>query len=160
MREVLAQKKRPQAALCLVRHRAQRSAADLQQFHIELERGVRWNHAARAACTVAEGGRNDQGALATDLHALDAFVPALDDHARAQRELEGVVAVAAGVELGTLLAVDTLSTKLIRVTADNLNQKEQIVLRKEDLTEGDFDDWLREILGSFAALRLCEDKRA
>src|SRR3989338_577406 len=41
------------------------------------------------------------------------------------------------------LVGDTLSTKLIRVTADNLNQKEQIVLRKEDLTEGDFDDWLR-----------------
>ncbi len=38
---------------------------------------------------------------------------------------------------------DTLTTKLIRVTADNLNQKEQIVLRKEDLTEGDFDDWLK-----------------
>lgn len=41
------------------------------------------------------------------------------------------------------LVGDTLTTKLIRVTADNLNQKEQIILRKEDLTEGDFDDWLR-----------------
>lgn len=41
------------------------------------------------------------------------------------------------------LVGDTLTTKLIRVTADNLNQKEQIVLRKEDLTEGDFDDWLK-----------------
>ena len=38
---------------------------------------------------------------------------------------------------------DTLTTKLIRVTSDNLNQKEQIILRKEDLTEGDFDDWLK-----------------
>lgn len=38
---------------------------------------------------------------------------------------------------------DTLTTKLIRVTADSLNQEEQIVLRKEDLTEGDFDDWLK-----------------
>lgn len=41
------------------------------------------------------------------------------------------------------LVGDTLTTKLIRVSADNLNQKEQIVLRKEDLREGDFDDWLK-----------------
>ena len=38
---------------------------------------------------------------------------------------------------------DTLTTKLIRVTADNLNQKEQIVLRKEDLLSCDFDDLLK-----------------
>jgi len=38
---------------------------------------------------------------------------------------------------------DTLTTKLIRVTADNLNQKEQIVLRKEDLIRHDFDDLLK-----------------
>ena len=41
------------------------------------------------------------------------------------------------------LVGDTLTTKLIRINADNLNQKEQIILRKEDLTEGDFDDWLK-----------------
>lgn len=38
---------------------------------------------------------------------------------------------------------DTLTTKLIRVTADNLNQKEQILLRKEDLIRCDFDDLLK-----------------
>jgi predicted nucleotidyltransferase component of viral defense system len=38
---------------------------------------------------------------------------------------------------------DTLTTKLIRVTADNLDQKEQIVLRKEDLLICDFDDLLK-----------------
>jgi len=38
---------------------------------------------------------------------------------------------------------DTLTTKLIRVTADNLNQKEQVVLRKEDLIRHDFDDLLK-----------------
>ncbi|MBU1164010.1 nucleotidyl transferase AbiEii/AbiGii toxin family protein [Patescibacteria group bacterium] len=38
---------------------------------------------------------------------------------------------------------DTLTTKLIRVTADNLNQKEQIILRKEDLIRCDFDDLLK-----------------
>ncbi|KKR88225.1 MAG: hypothetical protein UU37_C0008G0001, partial [Candidatus Gottesmanbacteria bacterium GW2011_GWA2_41_12] len=41
------------------------------------------------------------------------------------------------------LVGDTLSTKLIRVTADNLNQKEQIVLRKEDLIRCDLDDLLK-----------------
>jgi len=38
---------------------------------------------------------------------------------------------------------DTLTTKLIRVTADKLNQKEQIVLRKEDLIGCDFEDLLK-----------------
>ena len=38
---------------------------------------------------------------------------------------------------------DTLMTKLIRVSADNLNQKEQIVLRKEDLIRHNFDDLLK-----------------
>jgi len=38
---------------------------------------------------------------------------------------------------------DTLTTRLIRVTADNLNQKEQIVLRKEDIIRCDFDDLLK-----------------
>ena len=41
------------------------------------------------------------------------------------------------------LVGDTLTTKLIRVTADNLNQKEQIILRKEDLIRCDFDDLLK-----------------
>ena len=41
------------------------------------------------------------------------------------------------------LVGDTLSTKLIRATADNLNQKEQILLRKEDLTRCDFEDLLK-----------------
>jgi len=41
------------------------------------------------------------------------------------------------------LVGDTLATKLIRVTADNLNQKEQIILRKEDLIRCDFDDLLK-----------------
>jgi hypothetical protein len=41
------------------------------------------------------------------------------------------------------LVGDALTTKLIRVTADNLNQKEQIVLRKEDLIRCDFDELLK-----------------
>jgi hypothetical protein len=44
-------------------------------------------------------------ALAADLHALHAFVPAADHVAGAQRELERVVAVLARIELGALAAV-------------------------------------------------------
>ena len=39
-------------------------------------------------------------ALAADLHALHAFVPAADDMAGAEREVERIVAVLAGIELG------------------------------------------------------------
>ena len=38
---------------------------------------------------------------------------------------------------------DTITTKLVRITADNLNPKEQIVLRKQDLLKCDFDDLLK-----------------
>ncbi|MBM3261410.1 nucleotidyl transferase AbiEii/AbiGii toxin family protein [Candidatus Kaiserbacteria bacterium] len=41
------------------------------------------------------------------------------------------------------LVGDTLTTKLIRVTANNLNQKEQMVLRKEDLINCEFEDLLK-----------------
>ena len=46
-------------------------------------------------------------------------------------------------KVGRELVGDTLTTKLIRMTADELNQKEQIVLRKEDLLRCEFDDLLR-----------------
>jgi hypothetical protein len=41
------------------------------------------------------------------------------------------------------LVGDTLTTKLIRATADDLDQKEQIVLRREDLFNCDLDDLLK-----------------
>ena len=43
-----------------------------------------------------------------------------------------------GVMLG-----DTINTKIIRMTADNLNQKEQIVLNKSALLSCEFDDLLK-----------------
>ncbi len=85
--------------------RGQSSATDAEQFHVELQRGVRGDHAARAARAVAQGRGDDERALAADLHALHAFVPALDHHAGAEVELERGIAVAAGVELRALLAV-------------------------------------------------------
>src|SRR6185312_5640320 len=76
-----------------------------EQLDVELERGVRGNHAAGTARAVTQRGRNDQGAGAADFHARHAFVPAPNDHAGAQREHERIAAVPAGVELGALHAV-------------------------------------------------------
>ena len=38
---------------------------------------------------------------------------------------------------------DSIVTKVIRMTADNLNQKEQIVLNKSTLLSCDLDDLLK-----------------
>src|ERR1700710_228078 len=76
-----------------------------QQFDVEHQRGVGWNDAAGAAGAVAERGRNDQGALAADLHGGDAPPPAADDRSLADRKLERLVAVDRGVEFLALLAV-------------------------------------------------------
>src|SRR6476659_1730536 len=59
----------------------------------------------RAARAIAERGRNDQRALAADLHGGDTLVPALDDAALADRKIERLVAVDGGVEFLALLAV-------------------------------------------------------
>src|SRR5512139_820339 len=59
---------------------------DSQQFHVEHQRRVRWNHAAGTARAVAQLGRNDQRALTAHLHALHTLVPALDHHPGAERE--------------------------------------------------------------------------
>src|SRR6202012_4578114 len=55
--------------------------------------------AAGAARTVAERRRNNQGALAADLHGGNAFVPALNHVALANRKFEWLVAIDRRVEL-------------------------------------------------------------
>jgi hypothetical protein len=70
-----------------------------------MQRRVRRDHAAGAARAVAELGRDHEHARAAFLHALHALVPALDDMAGAEVELERVVAVLARIELGALDAV-------------------------------------------------------
>ena len=72
---------------------------DLEQLDVEDQRGVRRNHAAGAARAVAQSRRNHERALAAHLHAGNAFVPALDHAARAERERERGVAIARAVEL-------------------------------------------------------------
>src|SRR6185312_11496004 len=77
-----------------------------QELDVEHQRRVRWDDAAGAGRAVAERGRDDQGALAADLHRSDALVPALDDAAAADRKLERLVAVMRTVEFLALHAVD------------------------------------------------------
>src|SRR5215475_9302437 len=70
-----------------------------QQFHLEHERRIRRDDAAGAARAVAELGRDDQRALAADLHAGDALVPAGDHATHADRKLERLLAIDRAVEL-------------------------------------------------------------
>src|SRR5271155_3617812 len=77
-----------------------------EQIDFEYQRGARRDVGAGAARAVAQVRRNDQRALAADMHGGDAFVPALDDLALADREGKRFAPVERAVELLTLLAVD------------------------------------------------------
>src|SRR5690242_14022241 len=76
-----------------------------EQFHLEQQRRIRRDDAAGAARAVAELGRDDQRALAADLHGGDAFIPSLDHHAAADLKLERLPAVDRRVEFLALGAV-------------------------------------------------------
>src|SRR3954467_10501675 len=78
---------------------------NFEQLDFEEQRGICWDDAARAARTVAEVGRNRQLALAADLHAGHAFVPAADHVPFSERENERLAAVLARIELAALRAV-------------------------------------------------------
>src|SRR5688572_32148074 len=69
-------------------------SADVEELDLEDQGGVRRNDGREAARAVAEVGRDHELALAADLHAGDALVPALDDLAGAELEVERLVAVA------------------------------------------------------------------
>src|SRR4051812_29273793 len=79
-----------------------RPSADFQQLHVEHQRRARRDDAAAALLAVGELRRNGELAHAADAHALHALVEALDDVARAEREVERVAPVAAGIELGAV----------------------------------------------------------
>src|SRR5262245_9814250 len=66
---------------------------NLQKFHLERQLGVGWDDIAGTLLAVGELRRDDQLPLAADLHAGDALVPALDDHALAERKAEGLAAI-------------------------------------------------------------------
>src|SRR5215475_8152085 len=71
---------------------------DLQQLNVEVQFRVGRDDVAGAAGAVAEFGRDDELARAANFHAGDAFVPALDDLAGAERKRERLAAVFAAVE--------------------------------------------------------------
>src|SRR3990172_186081 len=81
-----------------------RRSAYGEQLDFENQRRVRRDRAAGAARAVAELGRNDELAPPAHLHALHAFVPALDDVAGGEREFERGAALLARIELAALLA--------------------------------------------------------
>src|SRR5450432_788041 len=83
-----------------------------QQLDFEQERRVRRDRATGATRAVAERRRDDEHARAAFLHALNALVPAADDHAAAELELERIVAVLARIEL---LALDAVLVQPARV---------------------------------------------
>ena len=74
--------------------------ADLRQVDVEDERRVRRDRRRLALRAVREVGRDRQPPPAADLHPDQALVPALDDLALAERQLEGrLAALPGGVEL-------------------------------------------------------------
>src|SRR4051794_17909953 len=82
---------------------ARRRSTDAEQLDVEHERGVGRDHAACPAAAVAERRRNDERALAANLHAGDALVPAGDHLTGAEHEHERIVAIARAVELGAVM---------------------------------------------------------
>src|ERR1700683_2144974 len=81
---------------------------DSEQIDVEDKRRVRRNDATGPACAVAKSGRDDERALAADLHGRDAFVPAGDDLMGADLELERLVAIDRAIEF---LAFDPIFIK-------------------------------------------------
>jgi hypothetical protein len=90
-----------------------RSLLHAEQIDIEDQHGARRNDATGAARAIAQVRRNDQRALAADMHSGEAFIPALDDLALAEREGKRLAPVERAVELLALLAVDEQPARVI-----------------------------------------------
>src|SRR2546428_18616 len=58
----------------------------VEEFHVEEQHGVGWDHATRAAGAVAHVGGNGQCALSANFHTRDAFIPPANHLARAELE--------------------------------------------------------------------------
>ena len=82
--------------VCTVLRR--RLLGDAEELHFEEERGIARNSRRTAGGTVSEFGRGDDDSAAADPHAKEAAVPALDDPAGAENELNGP-----GIELRPLV---------------------------------------------------------
>jgi hypothetical protein len=74
------------------------SLADVEEFHVEEQRGVGRDDAASTARTVPEFGGNAQLTFAADFHSRDALLPALDYMASSDLKHEGLAAVHGAIE--------------------------------------------------------------
>src|SRR3954447_3206558 len=90
-------------------------ATDLQGVDDEDERGVRRDRRGLPLGAVPELRRDRQLTPAAGLDADQALVPALDDHALAEREVERLAVVPGGVELlaGVIEDADVLHRELV-----------------------------------------------
>src|SRR3954451_13986938 len=96
------------------------ASAHADEVHDEHERLVGPDDAARAALAVGELRRDRDPPPAADAHPGDAVVPALDDLALAEAELEGVAAVPRRVELLAVLPRHADVVHLDRPAGDRL----------------------------------------
>src|SRR3954469_8172039 len=87
-------------------NRVRACLADADQVDDEHQGRAGLDDAAGAALAVGLVRGDGQPAPSADLHAGDALVPALDDHADAEAELQRVAAVPGGVELLTAVVGD------------------------------------------------------
>src|SRR3954451_24216744 len=123
----------------------QGALADAEQVDDEDQRLVGADRAARAALAVGEVRRDRDPAPAADLHARDPLVPARDDLALAEAELERVAAVPGGVELLAVLprhadVVDLDDLARDRLVAGALDDVLDLELVGRRLVGGDLDD--------------------
>src|SRR5687767_422103 len=72
---------------------------DAEELDLEHQGRVGGNGAREAAWAVGQIRRDGELALAADLHAGDALIPALDHAPGAELELERLAAILAGIEL-------------------------------------------------------------
>src|SRR5258708_13214010 len=80
------------------------SPLHVKQFDVEYQSRIRRDDAAGAAGAVTEFRRDDERALAADLHGRHAFIPAADDLPPADGELDRLAAIDRAAELFTLVA--------------------------------------------------------
>src|SRR5258708_34060283 len=82
--------------------RAPDSSLHIEQFDVEDQRGIWRDDAAGPAGPVTEFGRDDERALAADLHGRHTFIPAADDLTPADGELKWLATIERAVELFAL----------------------------------------------------------
>src|SRR5574337_1617349 len=90
-----------------------------EQFDVENQRGVRWDHSAGTARSIPQIGWDGEFALAPHLHPLDPFVPAFNDSSGAQRKRKRLSTIDRAIELLAVLQ----PTRIVNVRRFSGNRK-------------------------------------